>query len=109
MCVPAAPHKCVHRWSRAVCELLIDARQRLVRGFMRRYIKGCLRARPAAADLSKLSKIQHFGAAHVDMFEYTSSATVFATSDNGLLLAQRQVSNVRCDSFWFGIGGSRHL
>lgn len=57
-----------------MCELLIDAWQRLVRGFMRKYINGCLRARPAAGVIcANASKIQHFGAAHVDVVKYNSS------------------------------------
>lgn len=96
MCVPAAPHKCVHRWSRAVCELLMDARRRLVRGFMRSSINGCLRARPAAAISANLEDSAFWGrtSRRVRIYFLRSTATVFTTSDNGLLLAQCQVSNV---------------
>lgn len=76
MCLPAAPHKCVHRWGRAVCELMIDARWRLVLSFKKRYINGCLCVRPAAGAIcANISKILSFQGANVDikMFYFISS------------------------------------
>lgn len=59
-----------------MCELMMDARRRLVLGFKRRYINELLCVRPAAAPIcANIPKIMSFqGAdAHIKMFYFIFS------------------------------------